>query len=69
MFDQMPEAPAELVEAVFIASLPQQANELPNPVGEDAERHDGQEPQDQHARETENGDLDRIHSHSAFPRL
>jgi predicted DNA-binding transcriptional regulator YafY len=44
-------APAELVEAVFIAPLPQQADKLPHPVAEDSKGHEGEQPEQQQSRQ------------------
>jgi len=39
-----------VVEAVFVAPLPQQSDELPNPVAEDTKGHERQQPEQQQPR-------------------
>ncbi len=44
VFDDVSEPPAELIEAVFVASLPQQADQLPHPVAKDPKGHEREQP-------------------------
>ena len=62
MLDHVRQPAAKLVEPVLIPPLAQQSDELPNPVAENAKRHEGQQPQQHNAGQTEQSDFDWFHS-------